>query len=424
MTVVFHRAVQVARGGARRTRRRAPARRARLVDDPLVVRIEGESPRRRRDEVAVLGTRGRRRLEGALCHAPERSHARGVAFVPAGTDARDRRAFVDRLNARGKSATSDATRAMRDRRSRRRIRRRRTPRIARAGDGRRPVSRTRCLFDCCACFAIGVRSRALRGARSRRRPKRLRAVTRLTHSSHASAIPDAGGSRTPLDSLRRARGSPTPDGRDDVHLQEGCARASGEGGAQGERVRPRPRGGRGRSRHRRDRGQRAVRQVQEKRACRGRPPRARRSNPTRTRDDRSRRRPTNDYDGPFSSVASRRPRVSASPRATRALPPRVRAIARAPRARFGRESALARAATGLGDDAGGRCHHRNRDRSSPSRRVTDRRFRMTFPKIFEPAPPRSASAARITRRCFPSWYSWGSTCPSCFCNEARARRTS
>lgn len=180
-------------------------------------------------------------------------------------------------------------------------------------------SRTRCLL---AAFRDPGRARARSGALGAAphdsSPLRHR---RLTHSSRSYASPDAGGSGNPLDALRRARGYPPPDGRDDVHLQEGCARTSREGGAQGERVRPRHRGGRGRSRHRRDRGQRAVRQVQEKRACPRRNPRTRRSNPTRARGLRSRRRPKR-LRRPFSSiVASRPPRVPASPNAARALPP-------------------------------------------------------------------------------------------------------
>lgn len=252
----------------------------------------------------------------------ERSRWRVVLrlSVPAGMDARDRRASVDRANARGKRSTADTTRSFGARRARRRIRRHRTPRVARAGDGRRAVF-SDTLFV--GCFSrSGTRSRALRGARSR--PKRFVSASspRLTHSSRSYNRPnDAGGSGNPLDALRRARGYPPPDGRDDVHLQEGCARTSREGGAQGERVRPRHRGGRGRSRHRRDRGQRAVRQVQEKRACPRRNPRTRRSNPTRARGLRSRRRPKR-LRRPFSSVvASRPPRVPASPNAARALPP-------------------------------------------------------------------------------------------------------
>jgi hypothetical protein len=132
-------------------------------------------------------------------------------------------------------------------------------------------------------FRDPTRWRALRGARSRRRTKRLRSVTRLTAPRALFRGPRRRRLSNAFGRPSAARGSPAPDGRDDVHLQEGCARASREGGAQGERVRPRHRGGRGRSRHRRDRGQRAVRQVQEKRAYRGPPPRARRSNPTRVR---------------------------------------------------------------------------------------------------------------------------------------------
>jgi len=132
-------------------------------------------------------------------------------------------------------------------------------------------------------FRDPTRWRALRGARSRRRTKRLRSVTRLTAPRALFRGPRRRRLSNAFGRPSAARGSPAPDGRDDVHLQEGCARASREGGAQGERVRPRHRGGRGRSRHRRDRGQRAVRQVQEKRAYRGPPPRARRSNPTRMR---------------------------------------------------------------------------------------------------------------------------------------------
>lgn len=86
--------VRVARGGARRTRRRAFAPRSQLVDKPRVERLEGGSPRRRRDEVAVLGTRGRRRNAGALCHARTLAMARGVAFV---RPRRDRRARPPRL---------------------------------------------------------------------------------------------------------------------------------------------------------------------------------------------------------------------------------------------------------------------------------------------------------------------------------------
>jgi hypothetical protein len=213
----------------------------------------------------------------------ERSRWRVVLrlSVPAGMDARDRRASVDRANARGKRSTADTARSFGARRARRRIRRHRTPRVARAGDGRRAVF-SDTLFV--GCFSrSGTRSRALRGARSRRRTKRLRSVTRLTAPRALFRDPRRRRLSNAFGRPSAARGSPAPDGRDDVHLQEGCARTSREGGAQGERVRPRHRGGRGRSRHRRDRGQRAVRQVQEKRAYRGPPPRARRSNPTRVR---------------------------------------------------------------------------------------------------------------------------------------------
>ena len=199
-------------------------------------------------------------------------------------------------------------------------------------------------------FRDPTRWRALRGARSRRRTKRLRSVTRLTAPRALFRGPRRRRLSNAFGRPSAARGSPAPDGRDDVHLQEGCARASREGGAQGERVRPRHRGGRGRSRHRRDRGQRAVRQVQEKRAYRGPPPRARRSNPTRVRTQVT-ASCANDYHAPFSSVASRRPRVPASPNAARAPSPRASAMKRAPRLGVGREPGLARAATGLGDAA-------------------------------------------------------------------------
>lgn len=97
----------------------------------------------------------------------ERSRWRVVLrlSVPAGMDARDRRASVDRANARGKRSTADTTRSFGARRARRRIRRHRTPRVARAGDGRRAVF-SDTLFV--GCFSrSGTRSRALRGARSR-----------------------------------------------------------------------------------------------------------------------------------------------------------------------------------------------------------------------------------------------------------------
>jgi len=287
--------------------------------------------------------------------------------VPAGMDARDRRASVDRANARGKRSTADTTRSFGARRARRRIRRHRTPRVARAGDGRRAVF-SDTLFV--GCFSrSGTRSRALRGARSR--PARFvgRFFVRLTHSSRSYNRPnDAGGSGNPLDALRRARGYPPPDGRDDVHLQEGCARTSREGGAQGERVRPRHRGGRGRSRHRRDRGQRAVRQVQEKRACPRRNPRTRRSNPTRARGLRSRRRPKTTT--PF--FVGRR--VPASPR-PRVPQRRSRAPSEGPRddARSTRRDRLETQAGARGD----RSRRRGLDRPmSPSKSMVP--FPFTF----------------------------------------------
>jgi len=275
--------------------------------------------------------------------------ARGVKFVrPSVTDARDRRASVDRPNARGKTAIAGATRGTSARRSRRRVRRRRTPRVARAGDGRRAV------FSDASFLERVSRSDALARAPGRSEPPPDE-TSSLHHASDRFSRLFRGPRRRRLSNAfgrpSAARGSPAPDGRDDVHLQEGCARASREGGAQGERVRPRHRGGRGRSRHRRDRGQRAVRQVQEKRACPRRNPRTRRSNPTRARGLRSRRRPKR-LRRPFSSiVASRPPRVPASPNAARALPPRARATTRAPRVAIGWKLRLARAATGPGDAA-------------------------------------------------------------------------
>ena len=62
----------------------------------------------------------------------------------------------------------------------------------------------------------------------------------------------------------------------------------------------------------------------------------------------------NDYDGESHGnviVASRPPRVPASPNAARALPPRARATTRAPRVAIGWKLRLARAATGPGDAA-------------------------------------------------------------------------
>ena len=332
-TVVLHCAVRVARGEAGHAGQRARAPRARLVDERLVVSIEGGSPRRRRDEVAVLGPRGSRRHAGALCHA--RTLAMGEVLVasPSGPTRVDT-APPSIVRTRAGKTQPPMTRA----RYALDVHggvfaavQRRATRVA-GNDRRANTCRTPRLFPCCARFATrGANARAP----SRCRAKRLCSVTPLTRSSRSPAIPDSGGSRTPLDSLRRARGFPTPDGQHAVHLQEGCARASRESRAQGDHVRPRRWGGRGRSRDCRERGRRAVRQVQEKRACRGRPP----------------------------------------ARAT------------------------------LESERDVTC-----EIELPSRRVTDRTVRnpkndVLFSRNPPPLPPRSASAARITRRCSLSWCS-------------------
>ena len=122
--------------------------------------------------------------------------------------------------------------------------------------------------------------------------------------------------------------------------------------------------------------------------------------------------------------------VPASPR-PRVPQRRARAPSEGPRddARSTRRDALEIRDGARGDRSrrrglSGRCHHRNRIRSFPSRRFfSDRRLRKRN-KIRNLRERISASAARITRRCFPSWCSWGSTWPSCSCREARARRTS
>ena len=86
----------------------------------------------------------------------------------------------------------------------------------------------------------------------------------------------------------------------------------------------------------------------------------------------------NDYNAPFPSVASRRPRVPASPNAARAPSPRASAM---------KAGATTRSRPGTRAGAGGdrsrrrgcRCHQRNR--SFPRRRETDTPLNTRFPRL-------------------------------------------